>query len=152
MEDVKQYNSESFLKEGDEVFIFDIDGTLAHMDDVRGPFEWHKVATDRVDDVVKRMFQLHRKNGDKLICLSGRDMCCMVETEKWLIENGVRPDLLFMRPLNDFRKDSIVKREIYENEIRDKYRVVAIYDDRNQVVEMWRSLGLKVFQVADGNF
>jgi hypothetical protein len=30
--------------------------------------------------------------------------------------------------------------------------VIAVFDDRNQVVRMWRDLGLTVFQVADGNF
>jgi hypothetical protein len=30
--------------------------------------------------------------------------------------------------------------------------VVAVFDDRDQVVRMWRSLGLTVFQVAEGNF
>lgn len=153
MSDLKaEYIKEHFLHEGDEVIIFDVDGTLAHMDDLRGPFEWHKVATDRVDETVKRMFQMHRKHGDKIIVLSGRDGECYVETEKWLLENGLRPDALFMRGKKDNRKDSIIKREIYDNEIKDKYKVVVIYDDRNQVVEMWRSLGLKVFQVAEGNF
>jgi len=30
--------------------------------------------------------------------------------------------------------------------------VVAVLDDRNQVVEAWRSMGLTVLQVADGAF
>ena len=30
--------------------------------------------------------------------------------------------------------------------------IFLVVDDRNKVVDMWRSLGLTVFQVADGNF
>jgi hypothetical protein len=30
--------------------------------------------------------------------------------------------------------------------------VVGAFDDRNQVVEMWRSIGLTVSQLAEGNF
>lgn len=36
--------------------------------------------------------------------------------------------------------------------IKDKYNVLGIFDDRQQVVDMWRSLGLKCFQVEPGNF
>lgn len=57
-----------------------------------------------------------------------------------------------MRPEGDIRKDSIVKREIFENYIRDYYNIQFVLDDRNQVVEMWRSLGLKCLQVAEGDF
>ena len=46
----------------------------------------------------------------------------------------------------------MVKREIFDREIRDRYRVVGVFDDRKQVVRMWRALGLTVFQVAEGNF
>jgi hypothetical protein len=57
-----------------------------------------------------------------------------------------------MREYGDQRKDSIVKAEIFDQEIRGRYHVVAVFDDRDQVVRMWRSLGLTVFQVAEGNF
>ena len=32
------------------------------------------------------------------------------------------------------------------------YNVKFVLDDRNRVVEMWRSLGLTCLQVADGDF
>ena len=30
--------------------------------------------------------------------------------------------------------------------------MAGVFDDRVQVVQMWRALGLTVFQVADGDF
>lgn len=57
-----------------------------------------------------------------------------------------------MRPEGDERKDSIVKQEIYEKYIKDRYNVRFVLDDRNQVVDMWREVGLKVLQVAPGDF
>ena len=57
-----------------------------------------------------------------------------------------------MREEGDRRKDNIVKYEIFNKFIRDKYCVNYVLDDRNQVVEMWRKLGLRTLQVADGNF
>jgi len=52
----------------------------------------------------------------------------------------------------DGRKDAVVKREIFDREIRDNWRIVGVFDDRQQVVRMWRALGLTVFQVAEGDF
>jgi hypothetical protein len=46
----------------------------------------------------------------------------------------------------------VVKLEIFDREIRERYYVVGVFDDRNKVVSMWRSLGLTVYQVADGDF
>ena len=34
----------------------------------------------------------------------------------------------------------------------NKEDIVTIYDDRQQVVDMWREEGLTAFQVAEGNF
>jgi hypothetical protein len=57
-----------------------------------------------------------------------------------------------MRKEGDVRKDAIVKGEIYEKNINGKYNVLFVLDDRNQMVEMWRGLGLTCLQVADGDF
>jgi hypothetical protein len=57
-----------------------------------------------------------------------------------------------MREAGDSRKDSIVKQELYERHIKPSYDVFVVLDDRNQVVDMWRSLGLVCLQVAPGDF
>lgn len=59
---------------------------------------------------------------------------------------------LYMRPLKDYRADNIVKREILDAMRGDGYNPAIVFDDRNQVVEMWRQAGLTCLQVADGNF
>lgn len=59
---------------------------------------------------------------------------------------------LHMRPAGDRRRDSIVKAELFDRHVRDQYRVLVVLDDRKQVVEMWRSLGLTCLQVAEGDF
>jgi hypothetical protein len=60
-------------------------------------------------------------------------------------------DMLFMRPENDYRKDTVIKREIYQNEIEGKYNVLAVYDDRLQVLDMWYEQGIFTFNVNQGN-
>lgn len=57
-----------------------------------------------------------------------------------------------MRPENDYRKDTIIKREIYEKEILNKFNVLFVLDDRDCVVEQWRDMGLTCLQVAEGDF
>jgi hypothetical protein len=57
-----------------------------------------------------------------------------------------------MRQTDDNRKDSIIKEEIYDAHIRGKYNVLFVLDDRDQVVQMWRSLGLTVLQCNEGDF
>jgi hypothetical protein len=57
-----------------------------------------------------------------------------------------------MRAAGDTRADAVVKRELFDAHIRDRYAVTAVFDDRDSVVAMWRGLGLTVFQVAYGAF
>lgn len=128
----------------------DIDGTLAHMK-VRSPYDWGRVDTDEVDPTIKNLLDV-LKDKYFIILVSGRDEVCREKTEKWLRGNDITYGMLLMRPEGDIRKDSIVKREIFENYIRDYYNIQFVLDDRNQVVEMWRSLGLKCLQVQEGDF
>ncbi len=130
--------------------IVDIDGTLAHMTG-RSPYDYSKVLTDEIDDVVEALV-LTYSTTHEIIVVSGRDGSCREDTEQWLKHNGVPYGQLFMREAGDDRNDAIVKREIFDREIRDKYFIDFVLDDRDRVVEMWRSLGLKCLQVAEGDF
>jgi predicted kinase len=132
--------------------IFDIDGTLAHMGNKRSPFDWDKVYLDELDSIIAHQVELHRKAGDKIIILSGRDGSCKKITEEWLEIHGIKYDEFYIRPEKDTRKDSVIKKEIYEAEIKGKFNIRLVYDDRNQVVDMWRKLGLKCLQVEPGEF
>lgn len=132
-------------------YIFDVDGTLALMNG-RGPFDWNRVDEDLPNKPVISTFYNLSKSNANMFVFSGRDSVCVKKTAKWLEENGVVFDELVMRPEGDTRKDSIVKREMYDTHIKDKYNVLGIFDDRNQVVEMWRELGLPCYQVNLGDF
>ena len=60
---------------------------------------------------------------------------------------------LFARKSGDFRKDAVVKEEIYRRHIEGKYCIKLVLDDRDQVVSCWRdTIGLTCFQVAPGAF
>lgn len=132
--------------------LVDIDGTVALMGD-RSPYDWARVGSDTPNQAVIAAVRAMHAAGNAIVFCSGRDAVCRAETEAWLeLYVGVPYEGLFMRPEGDSRKDSVIKREIFDSEIRDRWRITGVFDDRQQVVRMWRALGLTVFQVAEGDF
>lgn len=133
--------------------IVDIDGTVAQMNG-RSPYDWHKVDEDKCREIVwAAVLGLQAQTKAEIIFVSGRDEICRAGTLGWLAVNlNSAHRKLFMRPKDDMRKDYIVKREIYEANIKDKYRVVAVMDDRPQVIELWRDIGFtdRIFNVGTG--
>jgi predicted kinase/histidinol phosphatase-like enzyme len=132
--------------------IFDIDGTLAHMQGKRGTFDWNRVNLDVVDEKVRETLKAYKKANYKIIVVTGRDGTSKDMTAQWLRDNKIEFDVLHTKPENDFRKDYITKTEIYNSQIKPFYNVLAAYDDRKQAVNMWRGLGIKCYQVEDGDF
>lgn len=144
--------------EGPPTYLVDIDGTVTrHHEDTageRGPFDWDRVHEDRPNEPVIQLLETLDDAGPfQFVFLSGRPEECREATEKWLVDHvGIEWGRLFMRDTGDYRPDNVIKLEIFDREIRERYNVVGVFDDRNKVVSMWRSLGLTVFQVADGDF
>lgn len=136
----------------DACWLFDIDGTLAHKND-RHPFDWDKVGEDTPFGTIIEVLQAMRNSGE-IVLVSGREgtVTCRNQTEIWLHHHGVQYAELFMRAEGDYRKDSMVKHEIFWDEIAPRWNVRGVFDDRNQVVDMWRSMGLTCLQVAPGDF
>lgn len=135
-----------------KAILLDLDNTIALHTSGRGPFEYSRVGEDSVDEVVRDMVNLHAGNGYRVIAVSGREDVCFRETIDWLNANGIFWDELFMRKAKDFRQDAVVKYEIFDSKIRNNFNVRFAIDDREQVVSMYRSIGLKVLDVAGNEF
>lgn len=143
--------------------IVDIDGTLAHSTG-RSPYDYTQVLTDEVDEEIRDMVNRYRtpdalgNPANYIIIVSGRDDTCKEDTLQWLNDNGVYFDELHMRDTEAVDKDgnklddTVIKKDIYNKWIKNRYNVRFVLDDRNRVVDMWRSLGLKVLQVGEGDF
>lgn len=131
-----------------KAIIVDIDGTLALMQG-RKPFDWSRVKEDYCNKIIKKIVNSYTGS---VIIFSGRDGICKQDTIDWLHDNEIKYNYLFMRDIGNNEKDSIIKRRMFEQNIRGKYFVEYVLDDRNQVVEMWRNMGLVCLQVADGDF
>lgn len=140
------------LVDAPSAVIVDVDGTVALMHD-RSPYEWHAVGQDRPNAAVIEVVRSLHAAGQQIVFLSGRDSSCFEATERWLVDQVKVPFELFMRAVGDNRKDSIVKRELFDAHVDGRFNVLAVIDDRDQVVRMWRDeLGLTCLQVADGAF
>jgi predicted kinase len=129
--------------------IFDVDGTLAHMNGKRGAFDWDKVDLDDLDSVVAAMFWGFKDAGIRMIVMSGRDGVCYEKTAKWLADNNIFYDEMFMRTAGDMRKDAEIKEELFWAHVAHKYNVIAVVDDRPVMCRRWMELGLKVFNVGN---
>ena len=131
-----------------KAIIVDIDGTLAKMKD-RSPFDWSKVKEDSCNETIKKIVNNY---SETVIIVSGRDGICKEDTIEWLKTNDIKFNHILMRDVGNNEKDSIIKRRLFDENIRGKYFIEYVLDDRNQVVEMWRNMGLTCLQVNEGNF
>lgn len=133
-----------------KAIICDLDGTLCHLNG-RNPYNASLCINDLpnkpVLEIVKRFSGTHT-----IIFVSGREDTYSSQTQAWLRQHYKLPAILIMRKAKDNRKDSIVKAEIYNDHIRNKFFVEFVLDDRDQVVELWRQNGLTCLQVAPGSF
>lgn len=142
--------------------IVDLDGTLCNCThrryflDEKSP-DWRSFYESMVMDTVNEwcldIVQAMYAQGNQIIFMSGRSDKYRPHTEDWLLKYKIPKHTgLYMRKEGDHRKDGIVKKELYEQHILGQYQVLFCIDDRNSVVNLWRSLGLVCLQCADGNF
>ncbi len=152
-----------------EAVIVDLDGTLALMNG-RSPYDATHCDRDLPNYPVIKTVLAHVAAGRKIIFCSGREDKYRAPTIRF-IERYVTQTImlgafdgkdyptevaidyqLHMRKSGDMRNDAIIKEEIYNEHIKDKFNVLLILDDRDRVVQFWRSKGLTCFQVAPGAF
>ena len=147
--------------------IFDLDGTLALIDDRRvvstkpnGKINWDiffdpkNIDLDKPNLPVIKMAQLLKQQGFRIVILSGRLKTTKDATTQWLQKFDVPFDVIKMRPDSNqfkFMPDDDLKQGWLDSLFPNK-DIFAVFDDRDKVVDMWRKNGLTFFQVADGNF
>lgn len=136
-----------------QAVIVDVDGTVA-LNVGRHPFDWSRVSEDAPNRGVVAAVRHAFNSGIEIVFMSGREDVCARDTLLWIYEHvEIHSVTLLMREEGDYRKDSVVKRELYEKHVEPHYDVLYVIDDRQQVVDMWRDeLGLTVLQCAPGAF
>ena len=134
-----------------KAIVCDLDGTLALLNG-RDPYDASACENDILNEPVASLLRKYRALGYKVLLVSGREDVFREQTNNFLEKHDITYEQLIMRKKKDYRKDNIVKKQLYEENILNKYYVEFVLDDRDSVVEMWRNIGLPCFQVNYGNF
>lgn len=152
-------------------YLFDIDGTLADLSHrlhyIQGETkDWDAFfaacGSDRpIDHICDLAFTLN-SSANQIVFVSGRSDAVREQTLCWLETQGLRTNgdnwfreyrpQLYMRKAGDRRPDHVVKLELLAQIKADGWEPIMAFDDRNQVVDMWRANGVPCAQVAPGDF
>lgn len=142
--------------QGADAIIVDLDGTVAlHR---RSPYDYNSLDTDMPNEAVIRAVRNEWYMGTTILFTSGRPDSHRQMTIDWITKHIFEGEMptqrvrLFMRTAGDDRQDAIVKHELFNKFIRADFNVMYAFDDRNQVVDMWRDMGIACFQVNPGDF
>ena len=143
-------------------YIVDIDGTIAN-----GEHRVHLAKEKKWDEyfdlchldtpiwqMQALLADLGTNDHNEIVYFSGRAERIRGKTVMWMHEHNFPKGPLYMRSDGDHRPDHIVKKEMYLKYLEDaaNEQPVLVFDDRDQVVKMWRELGLVCAQVAYGDF
>lgn len=137
--------------------IVDLDGTLALID-----HRVHHVRKKPKD--FKRFFAEQHKDlprmplveilsvlshSFKIIIFTARPERYRSETIDWIIKHKLPVHQIRMRPEGHSGSDVEVKKEMYEEYMKENpdTKIVCVFDDRQGVVDYWRSIGLDCYQV-----
>jgi hypothetical protein len=94
--------------------------------------------------------------GCEVQIFSGREDSVRKETVAWLTQHtslNMKTTTLLMRPTGDSTPDDVLKKRWLDDMlVSDKARLVAVFEDRDRMVKMWRAAGVPCFQVAEGEF
>jgi hypothetical protein len=142
--------------------LFDIDGVIADCSHrlhfiQSAPADWDGFFDACSGDApiwptIKFLWALHEVF--KTVYVTGRPERIREKTKDWLKSHGLgncKGIYLLMRKDDDHRPDFEVKRELFLNCIEPD-SVFAVVEDRDQVVEMWRKLGLLCLQPKRGDY
>ncbi len=151
------------------LYIFDLDGTLALIEHRKGwlegksPDRWRQfyAACDKDEPnepAIATMERLRHAGADVWI-FSGRSDEVRDKTVAWLanhtsfMTHDLEGPTLTMRQAGDYTADDELKKQWLDGMLMvDRQRLVAVLDDRDRVVQMWRAAGVSCFQVAAGEF
>lgn len=144
------------------VYLCDIDGTIANIEHRLHHIKsaspnWRAFFAACVDDLpIEEVIELLRSLSEsaEIIMVTGRSDEIEEPTLQWLRDYSVPFLSVYMRKAGDHRQDSVVKAELLDEILADwdEKTIVGVFEDRQQVVDMYRARGLRVYQVAAGKF
>ena len=131
--------------------VIDMDSTMC-FNVTKRPWFGEGAAEGMINDVPNTgMCDMIRKLQEDFVIVvaTGRDTTQEAVTKEWLAKQGINADEFYFRTNKDYRKGVVVKKEQIEA-ILEKYDIVAIFDDCEPIVDMYREMGLTVLQPNKG--
>ena len=139
--------------------IFDLDGTLALIEHRRhlvtaSPPNWTEFnaqcGNDEPNEPIIEQMKMMREHGWKIFIFSARSEEAMDLTKEWLRKNVAENAFwqLRMRPRGIYLRDDLLKMWWLAQLREEGFDVKIAFDDRQQVVDMWRLNGVTCCQVA----
>lgn len=141
------------------MYVFDIDGTIADLShrlvfiegEKRdwGAFYENCHGDEPINGVIN-VLQALQAYGQTIEFWTGRPEVVRTSTRRWLrryVGSWTDQCTLRMRPDGSHAPDTEVKAKFLEH-----FHPEAIFEDRASVADMWRSRGIRVFQVARGDY
>jgi hypothetical protein len=148
-----------------KVFICDIDGTIAdnthreHLAHIKAWDAFFEACDEDKPIVHMRVllqglsFSDYEGGYHQIVYVTGRPERVRAKTLAWIGQHGFPlANVMYMRKDGDHRPDHMVKFQILGQLHVDGYEPILAFDDRNQVVKMWRENGVPCLQVAEGDF
>ena len=117
------------------------------------PVDWNAYHAASIDDEpitdVINMLESAAMMDASIITITARPEKWRKLTMGWMIKHQVPSDALLMRPDDVFRPSPEIKRELLLGHFGEGFReeIAFILEDRDDVVAMYREMGLTVFQV-----
>lgn len=154
MEQKNKYLETPYMEQDEtleKIILSDCDGCINIVSRHRSPYDGSLCHLDEPNEIVVDYLRMMHEKGMKIILMSGLEDCYRENRENWLKANNVPYDELYMRKAGDNRKDWVIKDELFEKHIKDKYFVYAIIEDRMQMREYYTNKGLSHRMLSIGN-
>jgi phosphoglycolate phosphatase-like HAD superfamily hydrolase len=144
-------------------WIFDVDGTLVDVE----PVLHHILNKDRSSESFKKDFDAFHKasincdphkevvdmvwevcNELDIIIVTARKEKYRALTARWLKNNDIPHDALFMRQDDDHREDYEVKKDILEH-IKEYWEIKHAVDDHPGIIKLWEENGISTTKIGN---
>lgn len=134
-----------------QAIIWDFHGTLVDVSSVRpllasrdyDGFYGGSLSCPPIERTVLAVRRAHESEYTNLL-LTGMPQRYEAGLHAWLAYNDVPVDMIFMRKDKDFRKDFLIKREMYLDVVDRGYYVVRAWEDSPRVTDLWTAQGIPV--------
>ncbi|MGJ9423946.1 hypothetical protein [Aeromicrobium sp. CF3.5] len=140
-----------------DAVIYDLDGTLCDTSDIEHLIEgddrdfpaFHAASAQCPprEDVLAAARADHAA-GRAVLVVSSREFIWRDLTLTWLARHEIASDGLYLRIVGDYRKDTVIKNQIWDHIVDDGFRVVGAWDDRQDVLDVWAERGVEDLHLA----